>query len=68
MKVYDGKGLVLGRLAAAVAKDALLGEEIKVINCEKVIVSERKRVVFKENKERRQNLFQRIGGSCHSKN
>jgi len=53
MRVYDGKGLILGRLAAVVAKDALLGEEVKVINCEKVVISGRKRVVFTENKERR---------------
>ena len=36
MKIYNGDGIVLGRLAARVAKDALLGEEVHVVNCEKI--------------------------------
>jgi len=39
MKIYNGEGMMLGRLAARVAKDALLGEEVKVVNCEKVVIS-----------------------------
>ena len=39
MKVYNGEGIVLGRLASFAAKDALWGEEVKVLNCEKVIIS-----------------------------
>lgn len=39
MKIYNGEGMILGRLAAVVAKEALLGEEIKVVNCEKIVVS-----------------------------
>tara|TARA_Y100000310_G_scaffold159115_1_gene158617 strand:+ start:35057 stop:35479 length:423 start_codon:yes stop_codon:yes gene_type:complete len=39
MKIYNGKGMILGRLAAKVAKDALLGEEVKVVNCREIIVS-----------------------------
>ncbi len=31
--------MILGRLAAIVAKEALLGEEVKVVNCEKVVIS-----------------------------
>ena len=42
MKVYDGKDMILGRLASQVAKDALLGEKVKVVNCEKIIISGRK--------------------------
>ncbi len=39
MKVYNGEGIVLGRLASYAAKDALLGEDVNVVNCEKVIIS-----------------------------
>jgi len=46
MKVYDGDKMILGRLASAVAKDALLGEEVKVINCEKVMISGSKYMNF----------------------
>ncbi len=42
MKVYNGKDLILGRLATVVAKQALLGEEVKVVNCEKIMISGRK--------------------------
>ncbi len=52
MKIYNGEGMILGRLAAAVAKDALLGEEVKVVNCEKIIVSGRKTNTFAAAKQR----------------
>ncbi len=39
MKIYNGEGMILGRLAARVAKDALMGEEVSVVNCEKVVIS-----------------------------
>ena len=42
MKIYNGEGMILGRLAAIAAKEALLGEEVKVVNCEKVIISGKK--------------------------
>ncbi len=42
MKVYNGQNLILGRLATVVAKDILLGEQVAVVNCEKIIVSGRK--------------------------
>ena len=53
MKVYNGEGMILGRLATKVAKDALLGEVVKVVNCEKVIISGKKENTFKSEKERR---------------
>ncbi len=38
MKVYDATGKVLGRLASVVAKQAIKGETVHVINCEKAII------------------------------
>lgn len=38
-KFYDAEGCARGRLASFVAKDALSGHEVVVVNCEKAIVS-----------------------------
>src|SRR3989338_8655500 len=37
--ILDAENSILGRLAAVAAKQALLGEEIKIINCEKAIIT-----------------------------
>ena len=45
--IIDARNLILGRLATTVAKKALQGEEINVINCEHIIVSgSKKNVLF----------------------
>lgn len=52
--VYDGAGAVLGRLGSRVAKDLLKGDEVEVINCEKLIVSgDKKLFVERVNVKRR---------------
>ncbi len=53
MKIYNGEGMVLGRLAARVAKDALMGEEVKIVNCEKVVISGAKVNTFALAKQKR---------------
>jgi large subunit ribosomal protein L13 len=53
MKVYNGENMILGRLAVVVAKSALLGEEIKVVNCEKVVISGTKIKTLENEKRRR---------------
>lgn len=53
MKIYNGENMILGRLAAAVAKEALLGEEVIVINCEKIVISGRKSNTFARELQRR---------------
>ena len=53
MKIYNGEGMILGRLAARVAKDALLGEEVKVVNCEKIVISGSKEINFARAKQKR---------------
>jgi len=52
MKVYNGEGMLLGRLGSIVAKQALLGEEVRIVNCDKVIVSGNKRKIFEHEKQR----------------
>ena len=56
MKIYNGDGVLLGRLGSIVAKQALLGEESVVINCEKILISGSKFVTFKREKDRRQKF------------
>ncbi len=53
--VIDGDGLLVGRLSSVVAKRALNGEEIAVINAEKAVISgSRARVLanYKHKRER----------------
>lgn len=44
--VIDADGLILGRLASYAAKRALDGEEIAIVNAEKVVVSGSKATTF----------------------
>lgn len=45
MKIIDGENAVMGRLASFAAKESLKGEEIVIVNCNKVLISgSRKRV------------------------
>jgi len=39
MRVIDGTGVAMGRLASYVAKQALKGEEIAVVNCKEVVIT-----------------------------
>ena len=55
MKIIDGKNAVLGRLASYVAKEALKGEEIVILNCEFVIITGNRKFIrenFEESKRR----------------
>ncbi|MBU2503760.1 MAG: 50S ribosomal protein L13 [Nanoarchaeota archaeon] len=68
MKVIDGKNAVMGRLASYVAKEALKGEEIAIVNCEQVRITGNK-VDIEANFERKRG---RVGsgqkGPKHSRN
>lgn len=39
MKVYDCAGLILGRAATHIAKEIIKGEQVAVVNCEKMLIS-----------------------------
>jgi len=52
MIIIDAKDKILGRLATQVAKKALLGEFIHIINCEKAVISGKKKRVFAHYKVR----------------
>ena len=50
--IVNAKNLILGRFATMVAKKALLGEKVQVINCEKAIISGIKKSTFDKYKKR----------------
>jgi|TARA_Y100000296_G_scaffold52931_1_gene60560 large subunit ribosomal protein L13 len=60
MKVYDASDLVLGRLSSQVAKEALLGEEIAIVNCENAIVTGSKEAILSKFEN-----FKNIGKPFH---
>jgi len=67
MKIIDGKGAILGRLASYVAKEALKGEEIVVLNCEQVIITGNKRSSEKNFEAKRNRVGSSQKGPKHSK-
>ena len=46
--IIDAKDTILGRLSSYVAKQALLGRKVDVINCEECVVSGRKHAILDE--------------------
>lgn len=56
MKIIDGTGAILGRLASYVAKEALKGEEIVILNCEEVIISGNKKSIKADFQRRRSRV------------
>ena len=46
MAVIDGEGLVMGRLASHVAKRLISGEEIHIVNAEKVLITGSRTDIF----------------------
>lgn len=53
MKVINGEGLLLGRVCSTAAKAALLGEEVRIVNCEKIVISGDKQQTFAKEKAKR---------------
>ncbi|WGI17301.1 50S ribosomal protein L13 [Methanonatronarchaeum sp. AMET-Sl] len=52
MKIIDADGAILGRLATEVSKKALDGEEIVIVNAEKIAVTGNKEQIYQKYKER----------------
>ncbi|MEK6792519.1 MAG: 50S ribosomal protein L13 [Nanoarchaeota archaeon] len=49
--ILDGTNAILGRLASYVAKQALLGKEVSIVNCEKIVISGNKKVILKRYRD-----------------
>ncbi len=56
MKIIDGTGARLGRLASYAAKEALKGEEIAIINCEEIVIVGNKQDIKKKFEARRMRV------------
>ncbi len=67
MKIIDGKNAVLGRLASYVAKEALKGEDIVILNCEQVIISGNKKNIREEFEAKRRKIGSGQKGPKHSR-
>ncbi len=67
MKIIDGKNAVLGRLASYVAKQALQGEEIVILNCEQVIVTGNRTNIKKKFEDKRGRVGSSQKGPKHSR-
>ena len=50
--IIDASNLILGRMATEVAKKALLGEEIDIVNSEKAVVTGDRKEIFQRYKTR----------------
>lgn len=68
MKIIDGKGAVLGRLASYVAKQSLKGEEIVILNCKEVIITGSKKDIREKFEQKRRRVGSGQKGPKHSKN
>jgi len=54
MKVYDGENKILGRLATRVAEDLLSGEDVRVVNAEKIFITGDKITILEDFKKKRE--------------
>ena len=52
MRIIDADGAVLGRLASYTAKKLLNGEQVVIVNAEKIIISGRKEDIYAKYKQR----------------
>ncbi len=50
--IIDATDLIMGRLAAVVAKKAILGEKIDILNCEKAVITGNRDNILAEYKKR----------------
>ena len=67
MKVYNGEGMIMGRLASKVAKDALLGEEVYIVNCEKVMISGKRENSIQKQQIKRERVGYPLKSQHHSR-
>jgi len=54
MIIINAENLILGRLASTVAKKALLGEEINIVNCKKAVITGNKKNIFETYRHMRE--------------
>ncbi len=65
MKIIDGSGAVLGRLASYSAKEALKGEEIAIINCSEIIITGNRNSIKEDFHKKRSRVGSSQKGPKH---
>lgn len=65
MIIIDATNLILGRLATFAAKQALLGEDVRIINSEKAVLAGKRSNVFDEYLHRMERGAPRSGPFLH---
>ncbi len=67
--IVNAEGQVLGRLATFVAKRALLGDEVIIVNAEKAFVSGKRDMIFQEEADKKEirNLGNPLKGPFHER-
>ena len=61
MMIVDANGAILGRLASKIAKELLKGEDIVVINSEKIVISGNPDAIFNRFHEKRDRGYSSKG-------
>ncbi|MDP2628758.1 MAG: 50S ribosomal protein L13 [Nanoarchaeota archaeon] len=56
MKIIDGTNAILGRLASYAAKESLQGEEVVILNSEKVIITGNKKNIKEKFLQKRRRV------------
>ena len=51
--IIDGENAVLGRLASYVAKQTLSGKEIRIVNCDKIVIVGNEQSIIEDYKTRK---------------
>lgn len=62
MKIIDGKNATLGRLASFVAKEALKGEDIVILDCNQVLITGGRENIKSEFEAKRRRVGSGQGG------
>lgn len=52
--IVDGTNLILGRVGSEVAKAALMGKQVTIVNCEKIYMTGDRQVIFANYERKRQ--------------
>ncbi len=65
MKIIDGENCILGRLASFVAKEAINGEEIRIVNVQKILITGTSRKAIMTKYKHKMNL-RNIANPDHS--
>ena len=65
MKILNGEGIAMGRVASIAAKELLKGEEISIVNCNRILITGNRKNIEFEFKEKRSKMGSSLKGPKH---